>query len=206
MRYNQNRTCELSLEVKAVHNRHRFGRGKKSDCHRYAAAGLCAVTVATAAVNTNAVASTQLDDRTQQAMVEAINDEYRARAFYAAVIEKFGNVRPFSNIVQAEGRHVQLWNNLFGQYGLPIPEDSFAGKVEAPESLLAACQMGVEAEIANVKMYDNFLGFIKEPDLRAAFTQLRHVSQNNHLRAFERCTGNPSGMGQPGGRGRGMGR
>ena len=206
MRYNQNRTCELSLEVKAVHNRHRFGRGKKSGCYPYAAAGLCAVAVATAAVNTNAVASTQLDDRTQQAMVEAINDEYRARAFYAAVIEKFGNVRPFSNIVQAEGRHVQLWNNLFGQYGLPIPEDSFAGKVEAPESLLAACQMGVEAEIANVKMYDNFLGFIKEPDLRAAFTQLRHVSQNNHLRAFERCTGNPSGMGQPGGRGRGMGR
>jgi hypothetical protein len=184
------------LEVKTVRNRHRFGRVKKSDCHRDAAAGLCAVTVATAAVNTNAVASTQLDDRTQQAMVEAINDEYRARAFYAAVIEKFGKVRPFSNIVQAEDRHVQLWNNLFGQYGVPIPEDSFAGKVEAPDTLLAACQMGVEAEIANVKMYDNFLSFIQEPDLRAAFTQLRHVSQNNHLRAFERCTGNPSGMGR----------
>ncbi|MBW4496649.1 MAG: DUF2202 domain-containing protein [Oscillatoria princeps RMCB-10] len=189
-----------------MRNRHRFGRVKKSGCNRYAAAGLCAVTVATAAVNTNAAALATPDDRTQQAMVGAIKDEYRARAFYTAVIEKFGNVRPFSNIVQAEDRHVQLWNNFFGQYGLPIPEDSFAGKVEAPESLLAACQMGVEAEIANVKMYDNFLGFIQEPDLRAAFTQLRHVSQNNHLRAFERCTGNPSGMGQPGGRGRGMGR
>jgi hypothetical protein len=194
------------LEVKDVRNRHRFGRGKNSDCYRYAAAGLCAVTLATTAVNANAAALATPDERTQEAMVEAINDEYRARAFYAAVIEKFGNVRPFSNIVQAEDRHVQLWNNLFSKYGVPIPEDSFAGKVEAPDTLLAACQMGVEAEIANVKMYENFLGFIKEPDLRAAFTQLRHVSQNNHLRAFERCTGNPSGMGQPGGRGRGMGR
>ncbi|WP_017721399.1 ferritin-like domain-containing protein [Kamptonema formosum] len=179
-----------------MNHRHRFGKGKKSDCHRYAAAGLCAVTVATAAVNTNAVASTPLDDRAQQAMVEAINDEYRARAFYAAVIEKFGKVRPFSNIVQAEGRHIKLWENLFAQYGLPIPEDSFAGKVAAPDTLQAACQMGVEAEIANVKMYDNFLGFIQTPDLKAAFTQLRYVSQNNHLRAFERCTGSLSGIGR----------
>ncbi|MEM8830519.1 MAG: hypothetical protein AAGE96_14350 [Cyanobacteria bacterium P01_G01_bin.19] len=38
--------------------------------------------------------------------------------------------------------------------------------------------MGVEAEIANVKMYDRFLDFIQERDLRDTFTQLRYVSQN----------------------------
>ncbi len=167
-------------------------------CNRMAAAILYAVAGATNAINTNAVASTALDVKTQEAMVEAINDEYRARAFYSAVIEKFGNVRPFNNIVQAEGRHVQLWNNLFAQYKLPIPEDRFFGKLAAPETLQAACKMGVDAEIANVKMYDHFLGFVKEPDLIAAFTQLRQVSQNNHLRAFERCAGNSSGIGKRG--------
>lgn len=129
----------------------------------------------------------RLDARTQQAMVDAIHDEYRARAFYTAVIEQFGAIRPFSNIVQAEERHTQLWNTLFAQYGLPIPADPFVGNVEAPDTLQIACQMGIDAEIANVAMYDSFLEFVQEPDLRAAFTQLRNVSQNNHKPAFERC-------------------
>jgi hypothetical protein len=163
-------------------NRNR--KGQKSRFLRWSAVGLCALTLGT---NANAVANTPLDAKTKQAMIEAINDEYQARAFYNTVIEKFGNVRPFSNIVQAENRHVQLWNTLFTQYGLPIPEDTFVGKIKAPETLQAACKMGVEAEIANVKMYDNFLTFIQQPDLRLAFTQLRQVSENNHLRAFERC-------------------
>jgi hypothetical protein len=139
------------------------------------------------ALSVSAASTPKPDPRTQQAMIEAINDEYRARAFYTAVLNKFGPVRPFLNIVQAEDRHVQLWNRLFSQYGVPIPQDTFAGKLEAPGTLREACQMGVEAEIANVRMYDNFLRFVQESDLRAAFSQLRWVSQNNHQRAFERC-------------------
>lgn len=167
-------------------------KGRKSGSNSYGVVGLCAIAIAITPVYAHAIsnANAKVDAKTQQVMVEAINDEYRARAFYTAVMQKFGNVRPFSNIVQAEERHVQLWNSLFTKYGLPIPEDTFAGKVEVPDTLKAACQIGVEAEIANVKMYDNFLSFINEPDLRTAFTQLRYVSQNNHLRAFQRCTNN----------------
>ncbi|WP_421654351.1 ferritin-like domain-containing protein [Leptothermofonsia sp. ETS-13] len=157
---------------------------------RWAIAGACTTTLALfSPMFQTAIgsASTSLDKPTQQAMIDAINDEYQARTLYAAVINKFGRVRPFSNIVTAEDRHVMLWNDLFTRYGLPIPEDKFAGAVEAPETLEAACQMGVTAEIANVEMYDHFLTFVKEPDLRAAFTQLRHVSQENHLPAFQRC-------------------
>ena len=96
-------------------------------------------------------------------------------------------MRPFSNIVWAEDRHVSLWNNLFARYGLPIPPDTFAGKIGVPSTLIAACQEGVKAEIENVAMYDRFLGFVREPDLRAAFSQLRQVSQTRHLPAFQRC-------------------
>jgi hypothetical protein len=131
--------------------------------------------------------NSQLAPETQQAMIDSINDEYHARAFYNAVIAKFGDVRPFRNIVQAENRHVQRWVMLFQQYGLPIPEDKFAAQVSAPATLREACQMGVEAEIANVKMYDKFLNFVKEPDLIDVFTQLRYVSENKHKVAFERC-------------------
>lgn len=131
--------------------------------------------------------NSQLNSQTRQAMIDSIKDEYYSRALYAAVIQKFGEVRPFRNIVQAEDRHVSLWKTLFTQYGLPLPADSFAGKISVPKTLPAACQKGVETEIANVAMYDRFLSFVKQPDLRAAFSQLREVSQERHLRAFQRC-------------------
>jgi len=167
-----------NLQNQNYHRRH---------LHRWLIAGACIAATTATLFSTSTADSAQLSPRTQQAMVEAISDEYRARAFYAAVIRKFGAIRPFNNIVQAEDRHVQLWNQLFAQYGLPIPPDTFAGKVEAPDTLRQACQMGVEAEIANVQMYNNFLQFVQEPDLRAAFSQLRQVSQNHHKPAFERC-------------------
>jgi hypothetical protein len=132
----------------------------------------------------------EVDEVTQQAMVDAINDEYRARAYYQAVIDKFGAVYPFSNVVQAEERHVQLWEGLFAQSGLPVPEDPFAGKITAPDTLLEACQAGVDAEQADAEMYGNFLTTIDDPNLQAVFTRLRQVSLENHLTAFESCVAN----------------
>lgn len=147
----------------------------------------CAVAIATLSTATKATPKIQLDAQTQQAMREAIEDEYQARALYRAIIDKLGAIRPFSNIVRAEERHISLWKAIFKQYGLAIPTDSFAGKLQVPSTLQAACQAGVDAEIANIALYDRFLSFVQQPDLRSTFQQLRQVSLNNHLPAFQRC-------------------
>jgi hypothetical protein len=133
------------------------------------------------------LAQSSPDAETQAAMRDAIEDEYQARAIYQAAIAKFGNVRPFSNIVRAEGQHVALWETLFARYGMSVPPDTYAGKVTIPDTLYATCEAGVAAEIANVEMYENFLTFVREPDLRAAFTRLQQISQERHLPAFQRC-------------------
>ncbi len=87
-----------------------------------------------------ALSQTSLDAKTQQAMIDAINDEYRSRALYNAVLHKFGSVRPFSNIVQAENNHVNLWMNLFAKYGIAVPTDSFAGNIKVNvRSLFGFC-------------------------------------------------------------------
>ena len=132
-------------------------------------------------------AASTLNSETVKAMVESIEDEYKARAFYQAVIDKFGEVRPFSNIVHAEARHAEMWKSIFAKYGLEIPTDNYAGKIEAPESLKAACEAGIEGEIANIEMYDKFLISVKEPDIREAIAKLRTASQERHLPAFQRC-------------------
>ncbi len=46
-------------------------------------------------------------DNLQKALVEALQDEYKARATYRLVISKFGEIRPFINIIESEERHIQ---------------------------------------------------------------------------------------------------
>jgi hypothetical protein len=150
--------------------------------------------------NVNNETKSTLDERTKNALLDALADERRAQAFYGAVIKKFGDVRPFSNIIQAEQKHEAHLLPLFQKYGVTVPKNEEANKeIKVPESIIDACKQGVEAEKMNLEMYNRFLGFVKEQDIREAFTWLRDASQNNHLPAFERCT---QGGGEPRGKGR----
>lgn len=119
---------------------------------------------------------------------EALEDEYKARATYRQVLEKFGEVRPFSNIVEAEQRHIDALLVLFQNYGLRVPEDNWPESIEIPETLLAACQAGVAAEVDNASMYDRLLAASSEfPDVQSVLRNLQRASRENHLPAFQRC-------------------
>ncbi len=122
------------------------------------------------------------------ALIEAIHDEYKARATYRAVITKFGEIRPFINIVEAEGRHIDALLPLFAKYNVAIPEDDWDSRIETPTSILDACHLGVEDEIENAEMYDRLLdSTIDYPDVQAVLKQLQKASKENHLPAFQRC-------------------
>lgn len=122
------------------------------------------------------------------ALTEAIQDEYKARATYRAIIEQFGPVRPFVNILAAEERHIQALTPLFVKYYIPIPTDDWAVRVGAPISLDQACKDGVQAEIENGEMYERLLVMVADyPDVQRVFRQLQRASQENHLPTFQRC-------------------
>jgi hypothetical protein len=128
---------------------------------------------------------------------EAINDEYKARATYRHVICKFGEIRPFINIIDAESRHIEALLPLFHKYGVAVPEDNWESLTEAPQSVLEACQTGVEAEIENAKMYDRLLELTAEyPDVQRVLIQLQRASTENHLPAFQRCVERGGSQGQ----------
>ena len=147
-----------------------------------------------------AAATSKLDDSTSKALLEALADERHAAATYEAVLAKFEDERPFSNIVNAERRHESFLLPLFEKYGIPVPENEMTkNKPEAAATLAEACEQGVQIEKANIAMYDKFMSFVKEGDIRETFTYLRNASADNHLPAFERCG---SGRGQGPGRGR----
>ncbi|OJV92904.1 MAG: hypothetical protein BGO39_30405 [Chloroflexi bacterium 54-19] len=132
-----------------------------------------------------ATATGALSDTTKDYLTEAILDEYQNRALYQAVIDKFGQVLPFTNIVRSESAHAAALTRLFTNHGLTVPADTFAGQVQAPATLTEAFQLAIQHEKDNVAMYDRFLTTVTEPDVVRVFTQLKNVSNNMHLQAFE---------------------
>lgn len=132
-----------------------------------------------------------LSDSAKAALGAALDDEYKAFATYQPVIEEFGAVRPFIMISRAEEQHIAALKALYDKYGIAVPENSYLGTISAPESVLAACQTGVDAETANAALYDDRLlpAVSTYPDIVRVFTNLRNASANRHLPAFERCRG-----------------
>jgi hypothetical protein len=123
----------------------------------------------------------------RERLTEALDDEYKSRASYRRVIETFGPVRPFVNIVEAEQRHVLALISLFEAYGLAVPGDDWPSRVAEPATVEEACRAAVEAEKANMAMYDRLLAATPESDVRRVLTQLQSASRDRHLPAFERC-------------------
>lgn len=134
-----------------------------------------------------------LSDDARAALEAGLADEYHAEAFYAAVMDKFGDVRPFVNIIRAEQTHSGAIAAVMETYGLTVPPNDQLNdpKVVAsvPATLAAACAIGVDAEIANRDLYDAKLipAVADYPDIKVVFQNLRDASQNNHLPAFQRC-------------------
>ncbi len=131
----------------------------------------------------------ELSAEVQKALDEAINDEYKALSTYEVVVAKFGMVRPFSMIMGAEEQHIASLKAVYAKYGLEVPANNWATKVSAPETLQEACQVGVDAEIANAALYrENLLPVVKDyEDITLVFVNLMNASQEKHLPAFDKC-------------------
>lgn len=127
-----------------------------------------------------------VDSATEEALIEAINEEYGAWLTYEAVIEQFGPVQPFVSIARSEQRHIAALERLFDRYGFevpPVPEIS----VPEFESLEDACELGVQAEIADAALYDELFEDVSASNVIRVFTNLQNASLNQHLPAFEAC-------------------
>jgi hypothetical protein len=134
-------------------------------------------------------------------VLEALNDEYKARAFYRMVINTFGPIRPFVNIVEAEDTHARALERLCERYGIPLPADDWDRTLQPPASVPEACRAGVEGEIENIAMYDRFLKSTEIPDIRSLFQRLQARSRDAHLPAFQRCLARGGEAGQARGQG-----
>jgi rubrerythrin len=120
-----------------------------------------------------------------QMLTYAMQDEYLAQTRYNIILQKFGEIRTFSRIKQAELRHIAALQPLFQTYGVPLPPDTSGMYASVPETIKDAYAAGVQGEIDNIAIYDKFLTYNLPSDVQFVFTSLRNASLN-HLAAFER--------------------
>ena len=119
----------------------------------------------------------------EQMLTYAIQDEYLARAEYELIIGEYGSIRPFTNIMSAEERHIEWVAEMFDEYGYSLPKDTANLYVALPADLRSSFQTGIQAEIDNIAMYESFLAEDLPADVRDLFERLKRASEN-HLRAF----------------------
>lgn len=150
------------------------------------------VTVTVTSVNAQSVYDEYALDTTvegyeyslEEMLILAIQDEYMAKAEYEAIIAEFGEVKPFTNILVAEQTHINLLLPLFEAYEIALPANTASDNVVIPESITSALATGVQAEEANIAMYQAFLSQDNLPDdVRSAFEYLLNASEH-HLQAF----------------------
>jgi hypothetical protein len=117
----------------------------------------------------------------------AIQDEYSARAEYEAIVGKFGSMNPFSNIIPSEQSHITWLKDAYASRKLSVPADEASKHAVVPATLKNAFEIGVQAEIDNIVMYDRFLAtvVVQKPENAASktlFTHLRDASKNGSSR------------------------
>lgn len=121
-----------------------------------------------------------------QMLTYAIQDEYLAQATYAAIIDTYGEIRPFTNIVNAEQTHIDMLLPLFETYGVAVPVNDASQYVVVPDSVSSALATGIEAEKANILLYQTFIEQGNLPsDVEAVFNYLISASEH-HLNAFSK--------------------
>ncbi|MBN2617526.1 MAG: DUF2202 domain-containing protein [Spirochaetales bacterium] len=125
------------------------------------------------------------DFTVEEMLSYAIQDEYLALNEYQAIIKKFGNVKPFINIISSEKTHIEYLENIYKTYNYKIPSVDTTKFIHLPDSLDEAAKIGVDAEIANIAMYDKFLKQKLPNDIREVFEFLKKGSEN-HLQAFKK--------------------
>lgn len=159
----------------------------------------------------------KVDATLEKILVQVMEEESMTKGVYTAMVEKFGDQKPYSNLVRASERQVSKLEDILEQYDISW-ENKDNSSVLVPATLEEGYQTSLEAAKSRVALYDKFLKEDITEDIESSLTRLKAVAQRQ-VEAFERtingeCTGdgtgcenkNPLGQGRGQGQGRGLGR
>jgi hypothetical protein len=109
-------------------------------------------------------------------------DELNARAEYEALVDAFGAQAPYTRLIVAESRHAAALLRLYDLYDLDVPTPTLKTPL-IPVTLEESYALGIEAEEANIALYEDYLDLKLPEVVEVVFSNLQRASEN-HLRIF----------------------
>ncbi len=125
------------------------------------------------------------DERIAWEALMGPDGEYAAAASYQAVLDTFGQVEPYATILEAELRHIGALQRQLERMGVVVPENPYAGEIQAPADLQTAAEAWAVGEVLNVEMYDELIQQTENENLLRVLNNLRRSSLESHLPAFQ---------------------
>ncbi len=121
----------------------------------------------------------------EEMLTYSMEDEYLALTEYQVIEKQYGEQKPFSNLIKAEEKHIQMLEPLFDTYKLKIPSNDWSKSVQVPKTIEDSYVAGKTAEEKNIEMYTAFLKEDLPDDVRDTFEKLLNASKR-HEAAFQR--------------------
>ncbi len=119
----------------------------------------------------------------KSALDVVLADEYKNLAEYKAIVVKFGEVSPFVQLIYAETRHIESLVRIYDAFDFAVLADNGSASAVVPSSLEAAYQVGIEAETANIALYETYLKTKLPESVDRIFSNLQNAS-DRHLDIF----------------------
>ena len=134
-------------------------------------------------ISTDLTGSDYDETSLKAALDVVLADEYKARAEYELIVDQFGAISPYVQLIRAETNHINALSRVYDAFDWDIPSDNGDDFAVLPASLEASYQIGIDAETANIALYEAYLESNLPDSIERIFTNLQRASQN-HLAAF----------------------
>ena len=125
------------------------------------------------------------DDQVHDALDSALRSKYRTCALYRMVLQAFGPVQPFKDLLKLEEKYRLVLNGLARRYAHTGPADEWEGRIAIPVSFVEACEEAIQLERENDRLYGALLERTADPALHRLLTRMRNVSQITHRPSFK---------------------
>jgi hypothetical protein len=130
----------------------------------------------------------------KEALIDALageDGEYAARAKYAAIVAKFGQVQPYAYLRNAENYQSLALEGQLRKAGVVPPSDRFTGKASTPASLPEAAAEAIRLEERTVACYERLLRTVNgDSDLTRIVQNLQRMTREGHLASVKAAAEN----------------
>lgn len=122
-------------------------------------------------------------DELEVMLIEALENEYEAKATYDILLNLHGENQVLENIKAGEVNHIETIQRLFVRYGYVIPENNKVNELNITANDDATA-LGIAHEKRSIALYERLLKNDLPQDVERVFENMLRGSKN-HLQALE---------------------